>query len=722
MLMILQTTPIYACAMTSVVCNGTHGLWDSLSGIGDGTSDGESNWLRQKGSSNPDGHGMIYYHKSGYPGHSHKVLDYQGAIDTVTFNGNNHLYRKVGDLGNNSENLFSFVRNSKVKHGKIFIGHVRKRSQYANEPFGVFAPLIYRSVVTVNGVPDTTDYSFTHHGGVSKSAMVNVTKFYTWLENYDIQNIMNGVPTYYSVEECRDDYVDSDYLFLWLVMHIEECDNNVRDGLVAGLSALVTHNISGHKNIFFSDGNGVYAYTNEMDYTQGNQHLMSFKANEGSLDLISYLIRSSNAIEAGWTPFEAHNLYYFPTQGQMEVTYNADISVPVRFELKQGLNWVGFPVLEGTYGLDPDYTLRDVNQFAINLQTKNGTQPDEWSYQDNPPSWQNDAFLTRTNGYILNLSSASPVYEYSTCGQRTQNSTTLSLYQNNENWVPYFIPYSQTPENAFGNNYSHITAIYAQDWYRYKYKGQWYGYIQQGATGTLDYGKMYKVYVDQSISNFTWSASARTQSFVKEATRYFQFEEQPDYQAIVIASIPDNPSFDEIGVLKDGVCVGALKFNGYPINLQVYDNSTPDEYDYILYTGAKNSNYLEKKFSSASIDINNSIVDNGRNLFSLISLTGGQESETIVSPVLSASIYPNPMHGITNIEIQATAKSSVEISIYNLKGQLVKSFGSTDISKGNTTLIWNGKTEDGRPVAKGIYFCRIQSPNNLLTKKLIVLD
>ena len=66
--------------------------------------------------------------------------------------------------------------------------------------------------------------------------------------------------------------------------------------------------------------------------------------------------------------------------------------------------------------------------------------------------------------------------------------------------------------------------------------------------------------------------------------------------------------------------------------------------------------------------------------------------------------------------------SAVEISIYNLKGQLVKTLNTTEISKGNTSFIWDGKTDDGRQVAQGIYFCRIKYPNNLLTKKLIVLN
>jgi hypothetical protein len=606
----------------------------------------------------------------------------------------------------------NFIGTAKQKQGKIFMGHVRLRS---DGPIGAFAPFVYRHIGYVNGVPDTTDYSFAHHGTVDKWGMYNIPSFQNWLSNYDIQNILAGNPTYYSVYESVDDYVDSDYLFLWLVKHIEDNGGDVKLGLVEGLTALTTNNIDGQKNILFSDGSGVYAYSNHIN----DAHRMSYK----SLQSIYHYIRSSGTVESDWTSLPIHNLYYFPTQGQMDITFNADNCVPASFALKQGLNWISFPVLENTYGLDPDYTIRDIAQYANNLQTKNGTQlQPPWVIDGETHLWQSEATLSITNGYILNIDSTFINYQYRTFGQRTAYNTQLNLYQNNENWIPYFIQYSQTPANAFGSNFSHVTAVYAQDWYIYKFKGQWYGYCQPGATGTLDYGKMYKVYVDSYIPNFTWSSFGQSQSFAKEATSYFEFEEKPEYQAIIIESLPDNPVFDEIGVLKDGECVGALKYEGFPLNLQVYDNSSPDEFEYILYTESKSNNIMERKYASASIDISNKVVDNGRHMFSIVSLTDGQENNTLIYPVMSAMLYPNPMRGTTNIEIKATAKSSVEINIYNLKGQLVKTISSTEISKGKTSFIWNGRTDDGRPVAQGIYFCRIKSPNNLLTKKLVVLE
>lgn len=230
------------------------------------------------------------------------------------------------------------------------------------------------------------------------------------------------------------------------------------------------------------------------------------------------------------------------------------------------------------------------------------------------------------------------------------------------------------------------------------------------------------MHVNKNVPSFTWSTPGVSPAFVKSETNYFIYEEKPEYQAIVIESIPEEPQFDELGVFKDGVCVGAIKFDGYPLNLQIYDNSSPDEFEYVLYAGAKHNGFEARKYSSDKVNINDRVTTNGKNMFSIISLDGSANDENIPVPVFSASIYPNPSRGNANIEIQASSKSLVDITIYNLRGQTIRRIMASEISKGHSTIVWDGKTDDGRAVAKGIYFCKIKSPNYALTKKMIVIE
>ncbi len=359
------------------------------------------------------------------------------------------------------------------------------------------------------------------------------------------------------------------------------------------------------------------------------------------------------------------------------------------------------------------------------MRLKTFAAPDDykdWDYDHNLIQWHEYARISRTNGYILEMDPSLPNDSYFTSiGTKTDSNTTLSLYAGYENWLPYFVEDSQTPMTAFGSNFSYVTAIQAQDWYIYKFKEKWYGYLTPGATGTLDYGKMYKVFVDQDIPNFSWSSYGAAPIFVKNETEYFKYEELPVYQAIVIENIPGNPVFEELGVFKDGVCVGALKYDGYPLNLQVYDDASPDEFEYVLYSGEKHCDFEMKRYSRDGIQVQDRLTLGNNNQFSIVNLDKATESENAPHLSLSASVYPNPFTGSTNIEIKSSAKSTAKITIYNLRGQLVKKMEALEIGEGNNSFVWNARNDNGKLVAQGLYYCKIELANQTLTKKITIL-
>ncbi|MCD4817789.1 MAG: T9SS type A sorting domain-containing protein [Candidatus Cloacimonetes bacterium] len=66
--------------------------------------------------------------------------------------------------------------------------------------------------------------------------------------------------------------------------------------------------------------------------------------------------------------------------------------------------------------------------------------------------------------------------------------------------------------------------------------------------------------------------------------------------------------------------------------------------------------------------------------------------------------YPNPFNPSTTISFSISAKSNIELSIYNVKGQKVKSLVNESFKKGNHSVIWYGVDESGKSVSSGIYF------------------
>jgi hypothetical protein len=78
-------------------------------------------------------------------------------------------------------------------------------------------------------------------------------------------------------------------------------------------------------------------------------------------------------------------------------------------------------------------------------------------------------------------------------------------------------------------------------------------------------------------------------------------------------------------------------------------------------------------------------------------------------------LYPNPCYSGTDIRYQLTRASKVSIKIYNSTGQLVKTLVDECPQPGYYRVHWNGSDDSSKPVAAGIYLCRMQVHTGLKT-------
>ncbi len=89
------------------------------------------------------------------------------------------------------------------------------------------------------------------------------------------------------------------------------------------------------------------------------------------------------------------------------------------------------------------------------------------------------------------------------------------------------------------------------------------------------------------------------------------------------------------------------------------------------------------------------------------------------------SIYPNPFNPETNINFSLKNASYVNISIFNMKGQKVRTLVSKDLEAGNHLVSWNGTDSFGKAVSSGVYFTFMDVHDDLTdytsVKKVILL-
>jgi FlgD Ig-like domain len=99
-----------------------------------------------------------------------------------------------------------------------------------------------------------------------------------------------------------------------------------------------------------------------------------------------------------------------------------------------------------------------------------------------------------------------------------------------------------------------------------------------------------------------------------------------------------------------------------------------------------------------------------------------ETEEELVSQNMFHNIHPNPFNPSTTISFSVTQTSSfVNLEVFNIKGEKVKQLLSERLSAGQHSIVWNGEDESGKPVASGVYYCRMQVAEFHSVKKMILL-
>jgi DNA-binding transcriptional regulator YhcF (GntR family) len=90
-------------------------------------------------------------------------------------------------------------------------------------------------------------------------------------------------------------------------------------------------------------------------------------------------------------------------------------------------------------------------------------------------------------------------------------------------------------------------------------------------------------------------------------------------------------------------------------------------------------------------------------------------------PNIRAQSYPNPFNPETQIAYALSVPGNVRIQIYNVAGQIVRTFNKGYQQAGSYSVIWDGRNENGDPAASGVYLYRIEAGPYTLTNRMVLL-
>lgn len=83
--------------------------------------------------------------------------------------------------------------------------------------------------------------------------------------------------------------------------------------------------------------------------------------------------------------------------------------------------------------------------------------------------------------------------------------------------------------------------------------------------------------------------------------------------------------------------------------------------------------------------------------------------------------YPNPFNPQTKIGFKVPVRSNVALSVFNSRGQLLRTIIDAEFSPGDYSVTFDGRDRNGSPLVSGIYFCQLQASSFTKSMPMILM-
>jgi hypothetical protein len=105
-------------------------------------------------------------------------------------------------------------------------------------------------------------------------------------------------------------------------------------------------------------------------------------------------------------------------------------------------------------------------------------------------------------------------------------------------------------------------------------------------------------------------------------------------------------------------------------------------------------------------------------------VTGGPTGITPRTPSISTLTVlpnaPNPFTGTTMFEIGLPVESQLDVEVYDVAGRRVRALSAGRKGAGWQRVAFDGRDDEGQPLASGVYFYRVRAGGTTVTSKMVI--
>ena len=205
------------------------------------------------------------------------------------------------------------------------------------------------------------------------------------------------------------------------------------------------------------------------------------------------------------------------------------------------------------------------------------------------------------------------------------------------------------------------------------------------------------------------------------------------YHGLFFSNMPEIQNDDQLGHL-----VKVKIYSKYPLvsdSLFLYYSIEDQEFNKVLLAATEEQNEFAYQIplqpAGTKIHVYFSAMDaNGdykyhpykapeaHFTFTVLDTTMSKEESLPVDYKLYQN-FPNPFSDWTSIKFDVIKAGRVDLTIFNIRGQKVKTLVQDYQVPGRHVRYWNGTDESGKKIAAGIYFCRLIAGNDFIVKRMV---
>lgn len=90
-------------------------------------------------------------------------------------------------------------------------------------------------------------------------------------------------------------------------------------------------------------------------------------------------------------------------------------------------------------------------------------------------------------------------------------------------------------------------------------------------------------------------------------------------------------------------------------------------------------------------------------------------------PLRLVGVQPNPFNPRTTISFEISQERTVDVSVHDIKGRLVRNLARSRFDSGTHELVWDGMDDNGRRLESGTFFVTLRSENLVRSQKVLLL-